>query len=138
MRRVSHRGLAAAVAALALTALAGCASVGERGDAAAAVATRLLTAVDDQNGAAACAVLAPNTASEVEQSAGKPCAQAILDEDLPAPGSVTGTDVYGQWAQVRLSDDAVFLAVFTGGWRVVAAGCRPRQDRPYDCVLQGG
>jgi hypothetical protein len=92
----------------------------------------------DTERSAACAVLAPNTASEVEQSAGKPCAQAILDEDLPAPGAVTGTDVYGQWAQVRLSDDTVFLAVFTGGWRVVAAGCRPRQDRPYDCVLQGG
>ena len=138
MRRVRHRGFTAALAALTLIAPAGCASVAERGDAAAAVASRLLTAVGDKDGATACAVLAPDTASKLEQWAGKPCAQAILDEDLPAPGAVTGIDVYGQWAQVRLADDTVFLAVFPGGWRVVAAGCEPRQDRPYDCVLQGG
>ena len=34
--------------------------------------------------------------------------------------------------------DTVFLAVFPGGWRVVAAGCTPHGDRPYDCVVQGG
>jgi hypothetical protein len=138
MRRVQHRVMAAALTALALSAPAGCASSGERGAAAATVATRLLTAVDDNDGVAACAVLAPDTASALEQSAGKPCARAILDEDLPAPAAVTGTDVYGQWAQVRLAGDTIFLAVFPGGWRVVAAGCVPRQNRPYECVLQGG
>jgi hypothetical protein len=51
---------------------------------------------------------------------------------------VTGTDVYGQWAKVRLDDDTVFLAVFSDGWKVVAAGCQPQGDRPYDCTLQGG
>jgi hypothetical protein len=45
--------------------------------------------------------------------------------------------VYGQWAQVRLSEDTVFLGAFPGGWRVVAAGCTPRDNRPYDCTLQG-
>jgi hypothetical protein len=30
------------------------------------------------------------------------------------------------------------LAGFPGGWRVVAAGCRPRGQRPYDCVIDGG
>jgi hypothetical protein len=118
--------------------LSGCADVGDRQASAAGIATRLLTAVGEKDGAAACAMLAPDTAAELEQSAEKPCAQAILDEDLPAPGTVDGTDVYGQWAQVRLTDDTVFLAVFPGGWRVVAAGCTPRQDRPYDCALQGG
>jgi hypothetical protein len=128
----------AALAVLAL-ALTGCASAGDRAPAAAAVASRLLTAVDGKDGATACAALAPDTASEVEQSSqGKPCAQAILDEDLPKPSPVTGTSVYGQWAQVRLADDTVFLAVFPGGWRVVAAGCQPRASRPYDCQVQGG
>ncbi|MEV4702375.1 hypothetical protein [Actinoplanes sp. NPDC049316] len=126
------------IPALLLAGLAGCGSVGERGDAAAGVALRLLTAVDGRDGAAACATLAPDTLEAVESAAGQPCDQAILDEDLPAPGPVTGTDVYGQWAQVRLTGDTLFLAVFPGGWRVVAAGCTPRGDKPYDCAIQGG
>jgi hypothetical protein len=121
-----------------LLALTGCASVGHRADAADAVATGLLTAAQRKDGAAACAILAPDTAAEVAESGDKPCAEAILDEQLPQPGTVAGTDVYGQWAQVRLSDDTLFLAVFPDGWRVVAAGCTPRENRPYQCVLQGG
>jgi hypothetical protein len=50
---------------------------------------------------------------------------------------VIGSGVYGQWAQVRLTGDVVFLAAFPGGWRVVAAGCSPQGNRPYDCTLQG-
>jgi hypothetical protein len=121
-----------------LAVLTGCGDVGNREAAAGDVATKLLAAVAGKDGATACAVLAPRTASELTQSAGKPCDEAILDQDLPAPAAVNGTDVYGQWAQVRLSDDTLFLAVFPGGWRVVAAGCKPRKSRPYDCTLQGG
>lgn len=126
-----------ALVPLAALLLAGCGSVGERGDAAASTATRMLGAVEAGDGAEACAVLAPDTVADLEESAGRPCAEAILDEELPGAGAVTGTDVYGQWAQVRLTEDTVFLAAFPGGWRVVAAGCTPRADRPYDCVLRG-
>ncbi len=118
--------------------VAGCGSVTERGDAASTVAVRMLSAVEGQDGAGACAVLAPDTAAALEESAGKPCAEAILEEDLPGAGTVTASEVYGQWAQVRLTGDTVFLGAFPGGWRVVAAGCTPRQNRPYDCTLQGG
>jgi hypothetical protein len=130
----------AGVLALACTvsAVAGCASGGGRRDAVVGVAQRLLTAVADGDGAAACAALAPDTAAEVASAAGKGCPEAILDEDLPAPAAVTRVDVYGQWARVVLADDTVFLAAFPGGWRVVAAGCRSRGDRPYDCSVQGG
>lgn len=134
MRRM---GLLAVAMAAALAAT-GCGGPGGREDAASAVAVRLLDAVGQGDGAAACAVLAPETLADLEKSADQPCADAVLDEDLPAPGQVTNTNVYGQWAQVRLDDDTVFLAVFPGGWRVVAAGCQPRGDRPYDCALQGG
>jgi hypothetical protein len=131
---VLHRLLIVSVGvALALT---GCTSAGDRSGAATTTAVRLLTAVADHDGAAACAVLAPDTMAEVSQD--EPCEQAILDEDLPKPGTVEKASVYGQWAQVKLSDDTVFLAVFPGGWRVVAAGCTPRGDRPYDCAVQGG
>jgi len=118
--------------------LCGCSDVGRRKASAGEVAGRLLTAVADKDGAGACATLAPDTAAELVQSEGTPCAEAILGEDLPAPATVRGAEVYGQWAQVRLTDDTIFLAVFPGGWRVVAAGCTPRKSRPYDCTLQGG
>ncbi|HEV7713415.1 MAG TPA: hypothetical protein VGP16_34795, partial [Asanoa sp.] len=130
-----RRALVAACVALAL---AGCGGPGGREDAASAVAVRLLEAVDRDDGAAACATLAPETLADLEKSADQPCASAVLDEDLPAPGRVINTNVYGQWAKVRLDDDTVFLAVFRDGWRVVAAGCQPQGDRPYDCALQGG
>src|SRR4051812_11545509 len=104
-----------AVVLVASTALVGCGSVEDRGDAAASVASRMLSAVQAEDGAGACGVLAPDTISELEESAGKPCAEAILDEELPAPGTVTGTDVYGQRARVRLTSDTVFLGIFPGG-----------------------
>jgi hypothetical protein len=123
---------------LALGCLAGCSAGGDRASGADAAATGLFQAIAARDGHAACALLAPDTAAEVAQSGNKPCTDAILDEDLPSPGAVTGTDVYGQWAQVRLTGDTVFVAAFTGGWRVVAAGCKPRAERPFDCSVQGG
>lgn len=129
---------AAVMASTLLLFVAGCSSVDDRQAAASAAAARLLTAVQNGDGQTACAVLAPATAAEVVQSAGEDCPRAILDEDLPDPGVVTAAAVYGQQAQVRTSSDTVFLAVFPGGWRVVAAGCTPQGDQPYDCVVQGG
>jgi hypothetical protein len=129
---------AALAASTLLLTVAGCASVDDRQTAASAAAVRLLTAVKNNDGQAACAVLGPETAAEIVQSAGQACPQAILDEDLPDPGVVTAAAVWGQQAQVRTSTDTLFLAVFPGGWRVVAAGCTPRGDRPYDCTVQGG
>jgi hypothetical protein len=131
--------VAAFATTMTLAALAaGCTDGGARRDVVSDVAVRLLTAVQDRDGAAACTVLAPDTVEALEQSAGTSCADAILDEELPEPGEVRRVDVYGQWARVVLAGDTMFLAAFLGGWRVVAAGCRARGDRPYDCVLQGG
>src|ERR1700759_985308 len=99
----------------------GCSSVGDREQAAGGVALRWFTALGARDGTTACDLLAPDTPAEVAQSGGKACPQAGPDQDLPAPGVVTRTSVYGQWAQVKLTGDTVFLAVFPGGWRVVAA-----------------
>ena len=126
-----------AVAALVL-AVAGCASVGDREAAVADAAVGFLTAVQHKDGAAACAALLPSTVSALEDSAGSPCPQAIVQEDLPDPGSVRSSAVYGQWAQVHLTDDTVFLGVYRGGWRVAAAGCRSQGEQPYQCTLAKG
>jgi hypothetical protein len=118
--------------------LTGCGSVSDRERGATDAAVTFLDAVAAGDGAAACAVLAPDTLAEMEKSSGEPCAAAVLDEDLPSSAQVETADVYGQWARVVLSTDTVFLAVFPDGWRVVAAGCRSRGERPYDCAVQGG
>ncbi|WP_327002559.1 hypothetical protein OHA72_46815 [Dactylosporangium sp. NBC_01737] len=133
----SRRASPAAVLVAVAVSLGGCGDSGARRDAAADAAVGLLTAVHDRDGTAACVLLAPSTIAALEQSMNVGCAEAILDENLPEPGTVRRVDVYGQWARVVLDDDTLFLAVFRGGWRV-ASGCRPLGERPYDCVLQGG
>jgi hypothetical protein len=124
------------IAVVAAGLLTGCGSVGGREQAAGAVAERLFSAIEAGDGGGACALLAPDTADAVARD--RPCPEAILDEDLPEqPGPVTHTGVYGQRAQVQLTGDTVFLGVFPGGWRVVAAGCTARTGgRPYECVVE--
>jgi hypothetical protein len=115
----------------------GCGAPQDQRDAAAAVAQRLLTSVQQKDGATACDQLAPATRKTVEADAGKGCAEAIGDEGLPEPGDVRTVDVYGQWARVVFSDDTVFLATFPQGWRVVAAGCEAQGRQPYQCSVEG-
>ena len=92
-----------------------------------------------RDGAAICRVLAPPTAAEVASAAKKPCAQGVLEQDLPSSGFVRAVHVWGRQAQARTAADTVFLALFDDGWRVTAAGCRPQgEDSPYDCQVQGG
>jgi hypothetical protein len=121
---------------LAATALTGCGSGPADGPRAAARAFG--RAWTTQDGSTVCRLLAPETRAEVAQSAKQPCPQAVLDEDVPGAGELERTRVWGQQAQVRTTRDTLFLAEFTAGWRVVAAGCRRHPGKPYDCQLQGG
>jgi hypothetical protein len=102
-----------------------------------AAVPRLASALTAGDGSAACAALAPATRAAVAKTAGSSCPEAILQENLPLPGAVQTTDVYGQWARVVTAQDTLFLAAFGDGWQVVAAGCRPRVERPYDCLVRG-
>jgi hypothetical protein len=115
---------------------AGCGGAGEAG-AAADVASRFHAAVARQDGVGACALLAPQTRSELEQAAGRPCPAAVLGEEVPKVGPVRAGRRFGTQAQVRFEGDTVFLAEFPGGWRVVAAACTHRNRLPYDCEIKG-
>jgi hypothetical protein len=102
------------------------------------VVSRFYAAYDSRNGAAACALLAPATRTEVATAAGKPCAAALLEEKLAGTGRPSEAAVYGDKAQVRMSGDTVFAARFPDGWRIVAVGCTRIPEKPYTCVVEGG
>jgi hypothetical protein len=119
-----------------IVALAGCAvSHSESADAAAS-ARSLFRAVDRHEGRAAFAVLAP-AAAESLTTGGVACGEEIMKLGLRG-GPISHVQVWGDRAQARAGSDIVFLSRFGGhGWKVTAAGCRPRRDRPYDCEIEG-
>lgn len=83
-----------------------------------------------------CALLAPTTRETLESDESLPCVDAISQVPLPG-GRVEAVEVWGGDAQVRLSDDTVFLTETPSGWRVSAAACEPRGELPYDCQVEG-
>jgi hypothetical protein len=104
-------------------------------------AQRFYASVQAEDGDAACALLVPSTRSELEQSAGKPCPEAILEEDIPSGEGAAATEVFGTMAQVRYAGETAFLARADEGWLVLAVACGdrpPGRERPYDCQVKGG
>ncbi|NUT30783.1 MAG: hypothetical protein HOV84_33525 [Streptomyces sp.] len=116
----------------------GCGTVSERQDDVRDTAAAFERALGEGAYAHVCAVLAPGTVEELEQSADAPCAKALSEEQLPSGGAVRQTDVYGNQARAVLASDVLFLSHFTGGWKVMAAGCRQRPHEPYQCRIKGG
>ncbi|MEU9212187.1 hypothetical protein AB0D27_30680 [Streptomyces sp. NPDC048415] len=126
------------VVVVALATVSACGTLSERRDGVTAEVTRFEQALHAAQHERLCAALAPATREELEQSAKSRCEQAIGEQELPAAGAVRGVAVYGDQAQVVLEHDTVFLAHFPAGWKVTAAGCRPRPQRPYQCEIKGG
>jgi hypothetical protein len=120
------------VAAVLLT---GCSS--SRDDDVEQVAERFHAAIEQQDGAAACGLLSQE-AQRTLSAAGDTCDVAVLDSGVPSEGRVVKVRVYDTAAQVRYDEDVVFLADFPEGWRITAAGCRPRPSQPYECDIEGG
>jgi hypothetical protein len=86
------------------------------------------------NASARCDLLLPTALEQLEKDAQASCTDAINNLPLDG-GDVAGVEVWGGDAQVRLGRDTVFLSKTPTGWRVAAAGCTPRPERPYDCEV---
>ncbi|WP_067813194.1 hypothetical protein [Actinomadura kijaniata] len=117
---------------LVAAALTGCAQ--RQGGQAAAAATAVLVAAQRGDGAGACAGLVPSAAESLETQ-GRPCAEEIVKLGLRS-GPTDGGEVWGDAARVRVGADTVFLFRWGDGWKVAAAGCRPRAGRPYECRVR--
>lgn len=121
--------------ALAAGLLTGCGAVpGE--DEVTATARQWLAAAGAGDPVALCRLLSP-AAQESVATGSDTCEQAVADLDLPGGGPVGHVEVWSDEAQVRTGGDTLFLVKLTGGWRVSAAGCTARPDRPYDCDVAG-
>ena len=129
-----RRALPAVVAVAALA--TGCGSGHE--DAVLDVGDTYGQAVSSGRWASACALLAPTTRSELQQSAGKPCDQALREEEPPAVSGDPAVHVYGSQAQLKYDGETLFLSQYDGRWRIVAAACEPRSRRPHDCSVKVG
>lgn len=101
------------------------------------VAQQFYQAFSAGDGASACDLLAPKTRQEVEESGGTSCATVLLGKALPDVGTARDATVFGDQAQIRFDGDTTFLAEYPDGWKVVAAGCTPNAELPYDCLVKG-
>jgi hypothetical protein len=122
---------------LVLSCLGSCSTLGPDTSAAADTAVAFHRAVAAGDGAAACAMLAPETAAEVSDTADEPCPDAVLTQDVPVANAVRDSQAFGRSAQVVMDGDVLFLAIFDGRWRITAAGCQSRGEQPYDCQMRG-
>ena len=129
----THRSLTAlALAAAASLTLSGCGDVSS--DEVASTAGAFAGAEDDPS--ARCQLLSEQTLSALVESEGSSCEDAL--QDMPVgSGEVVSTEVWGEEAQVKLSDDTLFLTRTVDGWRVTAAACRSQgSDQPYECQVE--
>ena|SRR5687767_8645301 len=121
--------------AAALPLAAGCGVSDDRREAR-EVTEGFYSGVERRDGTAACERLAPPTADALARQEKESCEQAVVD--LPLQGApIARVQVFETNAAVRFDDGQVtFLDRRAGGWKVSAAGCRPRGEAPADCELE--
>jgi hypothetical protein len=131
MVRLVTRGVAGVVALV--VALTGCGS-SSADRAVRDTARSFSAAISHGDGRTACAALIPKAADSL-RSGGESCEKAITELNLTG-GGVGQVQVWGDYAQVRLGSDTLFLAESSAGWKVSAAGCERRPRQPYDCEVE--
>jgi hypothetical protein len=132
--------LRSALLVLLVLALAGCGG-GHEG-AVEGTARAFDDALQSGDASTACALLAPLTRQELEQSEASPCEQALSEQEIIPLREVTRLERYGRQAAVRVSGpqgelDTWFLSRFGDRWLVVAASCRPRGELTASCDVEG-
>ena len=128
-------GRLSGVAVLAAVVLAGCANTQE--DAALDAADAFYSAMAAQDGASVCDLLTRVTRSELEQSSGRPCDQAVFEERIPSAQEPGKVHVFGTMAQAVYDLDTVFLTRFGDRWLITAVGCSLGDSGIYDCHVKG-
>jgi hypothetical protein len=118
----------------------GCSGAAE--SAAERAARAFSTALESGDAAAACALLAPATRSELERSEGAPCPQALPALGLTPLDRISRLERYGRQAAVHgrgagAQPDTWFLSRFDDRWLVVAAGCRVQGEVSASCDVTG-
>lgn len=126
------------VAAAVGLALAGCGTSDDR-DQVRALTERFYTAIEADDGAAACAALSAAVVRAIEDQEGRPCARAVGSLRLRS-ASIDRVQVYVTSAKVDLGGESAFAGRTADGWRLSAVGCRPvagdPAERPFDCEAQ--
>jgi hypothetical protein len=117
-----------------LAMVAGCA--GSEQSAAERAASDFGAALARRDTARACDLLAPATRTTLELDESLPCPVALGTVSLPN-GQVVEASVWSGTAQIRTSEDTLFLTRTSAGWRIAAAGCRPQGEAPYQCRVEG-
>src|SRR4051812_327846 len=109
-------------AALAAVVLSGCGTGGREREIR-SVAERFATAVDEGDGAAACALLTTDAQAQLEKDERERCSDAVVKLDVSrSKVSDVSVDVTNASADYA-GGGTVFLDDTTHGWRVSAAGC---------------
>lgn len=131
MRR---RTLVGAACMAVVLSLGGCNSAREAD--AAAAAGRFQQAVATRDWTGACGLLSEQARTQLEGTTARSCTSALAALRLSSD-RMGEVQVWGRNGMVTSGSSAVFLSLFSSGWRVIAAGCTSQgEDLPYQCSVR--
>jgi len=126
-----------AAAGVVLVGATACSETNPGSNEATVAATRFHDHVRSGDPEGACSLLAPGTVEKLEDGEPGSCATKLRGLDLRAASSVLESKAYGSDAQVVMDQDTVFLVQSGHSWKITAAGCTSRGERPYQCLVEG-
>lgn len=115
----------------------GCSALNPGTSAAADTAQEFHALLAAGDGETACGLLTSAAVEALEGDKPGSCAESLAELKLNPSSTVTDSRAFGRNAQVQLDGDTVFLTVSGNTWKVTAAGCTSRGERPYDCEVEG-